>query len=382
MLTNSQGPGRDTPIADRRRAPVHVRALTIGVALIGAVAGLAATSAAAPGPEVAIFHAPAGAPPPAPAIKRALADGARREGIAWIDASAPADPPPETIARIRRGATAYAELRFEAAIADLDAAAIELAASGAIDLAPADISDLFLFRGLARVQLGDVRAWDDLVAAAAIDPSRVLDPQVFPPRAIESFARAVTAAQAAGRAALTITAPAGCAIAIDGAGAADGRAEVVRGPHYATARCPGYRPWGSRVIVDADRAIAPSLTVEAAPTDAELAIQLRTAGATAAIAIRIAGPVCTLRHLTADGRVVAQAAIALDQPRAVDAAVAAFVALAHPAAPVRATRWWRSPWLWGAAGAAVATAVLLPFALGGDGGAGAVTLRPTGLPTW
>ncbi|MCE9575925.1 MAG: hypothetical protein K8W52_22430, partial [Deltaproteobacteria bacterium] len=232
-----------------------MQAFPLGVALIGAVLGSAGVAMAAPAPEVAIFHAPALAPGATPAVKAALAAEARRDRIAWIDASTAAAAPADTIGRIRRGGTAYAELRFEAAIADLDAAATEVAASGAAGLAPADLSDLFLFRGLARTQLGDARAWDDLVASAAIDPSRVLDPQVFPPRAVESFARAVTAAQAAGKAALAITAPASCAITIDGALAADGKAEVMRGQHFATARCPGHLPWGSRVTVDSDKAI-------------------------------------------------------------------------------------------------------------------------------
>jgi hypothetical protein len=360
----------------------ELRALAVGIALMGAVTGVAADATAAP--AVAVFHQPSVAPAQADEVRDALAAEARRARIAWINASAPPTAPLATNERIRRGRAAYTELRFEAAIAELEAAATEAASTGAAGLAPADLSDLYLFRGLARVQLNDAHAWDDLVAAAALDPSRVLDPQVFPPRAVESFARAVQAAQAAGRATLAITAPVGCAITIDAAVAADGKAEVVRGQHFATARCPGQRPWGIRLTLDADRAVAPTLTVDAAPTDDELAIQIRAVGAAWGIAIEIAGApaVVTLRRLGVDGRVTDGAAITLDHPTAVAESVAALAALIQVPAPPRPQRWWRSPWLWGAAGAAVATAVLLPFALGSTSGASSVTLRPTGLPTW
>jgi hypothetical protein len=50
------------------------------------------------------------------------------------------------------------------------------------------------------------------------------------------------------------------------------------------------------------------------------------------------------------------------------------------AAPVA---WWRSPWLWAGVGAAVATAIVLPFALSSEDSSsgGQVVVRPTGW-TW
>jgi hypothetical protein len=206
--------------------------------LVGALAW-ATAAAAAPAADLVVFHAPSDAGPEVQAARDAMAGAARRRGAAWIDAS-PAPPVPlETAQEIRQATRDYDQLQFDAAIGELDRAAAELERSGGAGLDAAALGDLFLYRGLARVQTGDPRAWDDLVEAAALDPSRVLDPARFPPRAIADYTRAAVAAQAAPHATLTVRKPDDCVVAIDGATAAQGTAEVLAGRHFVAVRRPG-----------------------------------------------------------------------------------------------------------------------------------------------
>jgi hypothetical protein len=282
---------------------------------------------------------------------------------------------------VRQAIRDYDQLQFDTAIGELDRAAAQLDRTGGAGLDPTSLSDLFLYRGLARVQVGDARAWDDLVEAAALAPARALDPARFPPRAIETYTRAADAVRTSPRAKITVRAPSGCAIAIDAAGGS-GTAEVAGGRHFVAVRCAGHRPWGTAVT-----AASGEVTVEAqpeaevAPTDDELAIQARTANATAIVAISVTGtpPVALMRRIGGDGKVRDRASITLSGAHVADDAAAALDRLlAPPEVAVVQTHWYQRKWVWAAAGAAAVAAVLIPVIVFDvdDPGATRVVLQP------
>jgi hypothetical protein len=350
--------------------------LVVALAVASALAGVRAPVASASPVGVVAFRA-AGAPPAVAAARDAMAAEARRARVGWIDLTTPAQPVPTTAQTVRRGVEAYDGLRFDEAVAQLDRAAAEAAATGAAGLAAAALSDLFLYRGLARQQAGDeTGAWDDLVAAATIDGERVLDPVRFPPRAIEAFDRARAALAARPRWELAVDAPAPCAVEIDGA--ARRHATLAAGGHYVSVRCPDSVAWGERVMVDAARVVSPRLTALARPGDDEILVQARVVGGDAIIVdiVEVAGTrLARLRRLGVDGRELARASVGLDPPASAAGALAALLV-----GPAPSRRWTRSPWLWAGAGALVATAVLVPILLAQGGDQVDATVRPSGLP--
>jgi len=357
--------------------------------MIAAALAWAATAAAAPAADLVVFHAPDRAAGPAVnAVRDALAAVARRRGAAWIDASPTAPPPPATAQAIAEAQRAYDQLQFDAAVSALDRAAAELERTGAAGLDPRGLADLFLYRGLVRVQLGDARAWDDLVEAAALDPGRALDPARLPPRAIEAYGRAADAVRAAPRATLTVRVPdraTGCEIAIDAARATDGKAEVATGRHFVLVRCPGHQPWASAITTAAGAATVDAAPVrEAPPGDDELAIQARTAGAHALVAVSVSGApaIATLRRMGVDGKVDDRATVATGGAHAAEDAAAALDRLLAPPVTIAPERWYEKRWVWAAAGAGVAAAVLVPILLVDRGSPAATkaTLEPSGLP--
>ena len=71
--------------------------------------------------------------------------------------------------------------------------------------------------GLIRSLRKDPTAFDELAMGIVIDPTRTLDAGRFAPDVIENVERARTAVSGRPRATLTVDAPAGCTIAVDGA---------------------------------------------------------------------------------------------------------------------------------------------------------------------
>jgi len=354
--------------------------------------------AAEDAPGLVVFHAPADAPASVLAARDALAARARRAGVAWIDRSPAAAPAPEAPALHRRAVEAYEALRFDEAVSALDAAIAEAERSGAAGLSAAQLSDLFLYRGLTYTQRGDsTRAWDDLVRAAVLDPARVLDPLRFPTRAVEAFARARDRVRAEPRGDLVIAAPAGCDVIVDGASTSDGHVTLAYGDHFVRVTCAGQRPWGARIGVAApSTSFTPSLVADAAPAADDLRALARTRGARELIVVTAslspgAPPTLSMVRLdVASGKVAARASVALapggaatpDAEAAFERVLAPPIAVPAPA-PGERSRWWKSPWLWAGVGAAVATAIVLPIALSQSDGAssGDVTVQPSGW-TW
>jgi len=317
------------------------------------------------------FHGPAGA------ARDTTQARARDAGLAWIDLS-PAPPPPLTAAAsVRAGIDAYDELRWDDALAALDAAIAEVWRTGGADLGGAELSDVFLYRGLVSTQRGDTAtAWDDLVRAAALSPARTLDPLRFPTRAVEAFDRARAAVAKLARARVTVDAP-GCDAAIDGGAAAS--AEVPLGEHVVRVACPDRAPWGQRVVVAGDLTVTPPADdAGAPPDDAALAALAAAHGAVAVLAVIVTADLAAVRVVDARGEVTAVASVRLGEG---DLAAAIDRVLAPPEVVVvrPAQRpWWRSPWLWAGVGAAVTAAVLIPFAVSTDDSHDTIPLRPLG----
>ncbi|MCB9560761.1 MAG: hypothetical protein H6708_10180 [Kofleriaceae bacterium] len=340
------------------------------------------------GVDLVGFHGPATPGPAATAARDRLAARARAAGLAWLDLSPKPAPASDAAGRLRAGIDAYDELRWNDAHGALDDAAAEAWRTGAAGLTTAELADVFLYRALVDTQLGDAtHAWDDLVRAATIAPARTLDPLRFPTRAVEAFDRARTAAAALPRAVLAIDAP-GCASRIDGGEAA--RLEVIHGEHAVQVACPGRAPWGARVVVAGDLTVTPPPDDARPPDDAAWATVAAERGAAAVLAATVAddgaGATLVLRVVPAHGAPGRRTSIALTgddhDAAAIDAAVDRVLLAPVTGGPAAATPWWKSRWLWAAAGAAVTAAVIVPLTIGGDrSDGGTVTVRPTGWST-
>jgi hypothetical protein len=349
-----------------------LRWLVLALAITAVIVGPARAA-----PVVVVAFRSGEPPPPVRATRDALAAAARRGRVAWLDGTTvPPASRAEAAALLRAGIEAYDALRFDAAAEQLDRAAADAAAHGAAGLTPSALSDLFLYRGLARQQRGDeAGGWDDLVAAAVVDPTRALDPVRFPPRAIEAFERARAALATRSRAVLRVQAATTCAVRIDGLERR--QAELVAGAHYVRARCPDRVDWGERVVVDAPTQVIASGAPLTAISDEDLLVQARLLGGDAVIVDATAGapPLVTARRISADGRERARASATAGTP----AAAALLDELLAAPRPAR-SRWRSSPWVWAGAGALAASAVLVPLLLFGDDPELDATVRPSGLP--
>ncbi|HEU0032148.1 MAG TPA: hypothetical protein VFQ53_16050 [Kofleriaceae bacterium] len=312
------------------------------------LAACARLALAAPAAEVIVVWAPGASIGP---IQRT----AKQAGAAVIDRS-PAPPSASDLAPlVQRGIAAYDALKFDDSRATLELARDRADRTGAAGLSTAQLSDLFLYRGLVAAQGEDPsQAWDELVVAMVIGPTRVLDPARFPPRVIEQLERARKAVGERPRVPLRVDAPAGCTILVDGAPATE--APVIAGPHWVRVACADHTPWGTRVEVT-----APSTTLAARPTplappsDADVLVQARVSGARAVIVAEVRGDIATARLIGLDGRERDRRAVTVHGDLAPLAQT--IEAMLHPEA---APRWYRSKWAWAAGAAAIAAAVLIP----------------------
>jgi hypothetical protein len=342
---------------------------------------LAATAPvqAAPSADVVVAWSAA---PPGP-IGDAVADTAARAGASYVDASPEAVPLPDPRPLIKRGIAAYGSLEFDAALTALDAAAAIVDQTGAALVDAATLGDLFLHRALTHTQRGeDSRAWDDFIVAAGVDPTRVLDPAGFPPRAVERFAQARAQIAATPRGKVKLAGPAGCRVRIDGAATPGAEVELAFGRHWLDAACEGRAPVRHRLLVDRAAMDAPIAGAEIRPPDdAALLIQARSAAARAVIAVTIVARTAVVRRIGVDGKVQDRASVGLRGTPVADARSVALAVgrLLAPPAPEQGP-WYRARWVWAAAGAAAASAILIPLAARGDGSAPSVTVRPSGVP--
>ncbi|HEU5055881.1 MAG TPA: hypothetical protein VFU21_05130 [Kofleriaceae bacterium] len=338
------------------------------------------------GPPLIVFHAD-----PVDAVaertRAALAQAAERLGAALIDLSPVPEPAPSAPLLLRRAIEAYHDFRYADALASADAAVAEAARTGADGLSATDLSDLLIYRALAYTEQGDAaRAWDDFVRAAALDPSRKLDPVRFSPRVVETFGRAAKSVLAATPATLAIAAPDSCQVKVDGRDTSGQRAiTVMRGEHYLRVVCPRHERHGAVVLVAGERhQVAPALRPRQPATSAKARALARERGIRRAVWATVGRGLLTLElHAGTAARPRATTAVGVTGERAASAVAAALERLiAPPPAPVvvrtvAPTPWYRKPWLWGVAGAVVASAILIPFVID-SGSPGGFDVRPTG----
>lgn len=338
------------------------------VAVAVVVLGAARPSAAAPSADVVVVWAPGARVAP-------IEDVARRAGAAVIDRSPAANALPATAATLKRGIEAYDALRFDDAWNTLDEARALADRTGGAGLTQSQLADLFLYRGLVKIQQGELNAyWDELVTSVVIDPVRVLDPARFPPRVATELARVHQALTDRKRATLAVDAPPGCMTLIDGAAAsAVASAQPLVGSHWVYVTCADRAPWGTRVEVTGDQLVVARNPVLAPPTDDEVLIQARTVGAKAFVAVEIRSGVGTARLVGADGRERDRRSVRITGDlaplaRAVDQLLA----------PAATARWYDSRWVWAAGAAVLAAAIVVPLTAAAtrDSQPTTVTIKP------
>lgn len=324
--------------------------------LVAATLAFAAVSpraaGAAPAADVVVVWAPGARLAP-------IEEVARRVGAAVIDRSPVADAVPATASIVRRAIEAYDALRYDEAWTTLDEARALADRTGAAGLAQAQLADVFLYRGLVKIQQGELTAyWDELVTSVTIDPVRVLDPARFPPRVASELARVHQALVDRKRATLAVDAPPGCAVLIDGAAAsAVGSAQPLVGSHWVYVTCPDRAPWGTRVELTGDQLVVARNPALAPPTDDELLIQARTMAAQAFAAIEVRSGVGTVRLVGIDGRERDRRSVAIASSGDLTPLA---TALGELLAPVAKRHWYESRWAWAAGAAGVAAAILIP----------------------
>jgi hypothetical protein len=337
------------------------------------VAALAARAVAAPAADVVLVWAPGES-------ARAIGDVAKGRGAAVIDLSPPPPAVAETASFLQRGIAAYQAIKFTEAQAALDQARDLADKTGAAGLTNAQLSDLFLYRGLVRVAQGDeTGAWDELVTATVVHPTRTLDPDQYPPK-VTALLNSVQdeVLHKHPQAKLEIDAPEGCTIVVDGEPIA-GPVLRLTGPHWARVTCGSYEPWATRLdLTSLDAHVIASPKPYARPDDASLLVQARVAGARSFVAVEVGDNVALVRAIGIDGRERDRKSVAVHG----DLAPAAPLVDAMLAPPkIVAEHWYRSRWTWAAAAAVIAAAIAVPItaAIAGEGGVTSWTVKPTGF---
>ncbi len=349
--------------------------------LVAWVAATVSTASAAPAADIVVAWSPQ---PLGPTGER-LSEAAARAGAAYIDASPTADPLPDPRPLIRRGITAYGNLELEGAINSLDAAADLVDQTGAAGLDSTTLGDLFLYRALAHTTRGnDPKSWDDFVVVAGIQPTRVLDPAGFPPRVIDRFGQARAHVAALPRGTVTLASGARCRVRIDGVIVTASEVELPFGRHWVDATCEARTAVRRRLDVD-------RVTLEvkiagpqvAPPDDAALLVQARVASARALVIVFVQGRTALVRKLGIDGKERDRQTLALSGAGSDRSELAAALGrMLEAPRPGPREPWYQSRWVWGAAGVAIAGAILIPFAVRNSGSAPEVVVRPDGMPAW
>jgi hypothetical protein len=333
-----------------------------------AVFGFALEAAEAGGSPLFVFHGPAEPGVEESRARAALEGLAERLGTVLVDLSPSSEPPPRTTRHLARAIDAYLAFDYRGTLEHVAAGVTEVRRTGGHGLSSAEISDLFLYRGFALAELGDeAGAWEALVRAATLDPTRVLDPARFPPSAVSAFGRAKDAVVAGARAELVVSVDERCTVAVDGRQVRPRRpVELPAGEHLVRVECPGLAPYAELVTVAPPRTeLVPEIPMPAPPTPARAAELAGARGVHRALLALVtagdgAASTLTLVLVDAQGRPRGQVVSRLDR----DADVAALAErLLGPADAIvvdpgdaRTAGAKRRPWVWAIAGAAAAAA--------------------------
>ena len=344
-----------------RPAVVFVAALFV----VGAAGGASAVETR----PRAVYWQPYDGGAVAAAARRALERNLAARGIALVDGSdaPPASPP--LLPALDAAREDYRAFRFADAVTRLDALAAQVQAAGGGELDARQLSDLYLFRGLARSELGQAdAAWDDFARAAQLEPERLLDPARVSPRALAAFRRAAAEALALAPATIELL-PAGLRLRVDGRDLTP-PLTLAPGRHLVRAGAAGLLPWAGTIEVTASRQHIELPLVPQRPNAAQLDALAGSDHALRAVVVREEGG--WRLHLR-DGVRGFDAAIDADSAeRVVDLGLqrldAAPVARAAPPRKRRTLPWWGWTLIGGAAAAAIIVPVAVVFAPGSGGG--------------
>ena len=293
-----------------------------------------------------------------------------------IDTSPHPTATAQTAERVRAAIAAYNALQLQQAKDSLDRVRAEIDANGAAGLSPALLSDVFVYRGLARQKLGDDSGgFDDLVIAATLDPTRELDTLTFEPSAKKAFDRAKELVLERKTAKLTLEIPAGCTATLDAA-PYTGTVTKILGHHWARVTCADREPQGVHTELISDTTLPIQPPPYLPPSDSEILVQARTASARSVVVVEVHGNVGTARLVGLDGRERDRRTVTLagDLGPLADAVGALL-------APPPVHHWYHSKWAWVAGGAAAAAIILVPItaAIAGANGSPTATVK-AGVP--
>ncbi|HEX5060585.1 MAG TPA: hypothetical protein VFV99_14555 [Kofleriaceae bacterium] len=313
----------------------------------------------------------------APGLRTApVVQAARGAGAAILDRSPKPEGTATTAQLVQKGLDAFERLEFDQAWQQLDSARSEVDRTGAAGLTQAQLSDLFLYRGLIKTQQGDSNgAWEELIVANTVDATRELDPGRFPPKIIAEFERAQATVKNKGGAELTLTVPQGCRATVDATNVNVATAiPLIVGRHWVRVTCPDREPDGRRVELVGGKITLPITPPEfAAPTDTELLGQAQRSGARAFIVAEVRNNVATARLVGLDGKERDRKTVTIgtDLEPLADAVSALLTPRAH-------RPWYKSKWAWAVGGAVGAAAIVIPLTIFAtqDSGSPAFTARP------
>jgi len=239
----------------------------------------------------------------------------------------------------------------------LDGVRAELDANGAAGLSPALLSDVFVYRGLARGKLGDDSGgFDDLVIAATLDPTRELDTLTFEPSAKKAFDRAKELVLQRKTAKATLDIPAGCSATLDAA-PYTGPVPKILGHHWARVTCPDREAQGIHFELISDTSYSLQPPPYLPPSDSEILVQARVASARSVVVVEVHGNVGTARLVGLDGRERDRRTVTMAPGGDLGALADAVGDLL---APPPSRHWYESKWAWVAGGAAAAAIILVP----------------------
>ena len=312
------------------------------------VLALPAPAEAAPSADLVVVWAPGASVTP-------VSQAARGAGAAVMDRSPPRAGAANTLQVVQTGIDAFARGDLEQAWNVLEQARSDVDRDGAAGLTRAQLSDLFLYRGLIKTQQGDTNAaWEELLVANTIDPTRDLDPNRFPPNVRAEFERARDSVKKKERVEINVTSLDNCRVRVDGAPTM-GPIQAAVGRHWYQVTCPDRQPEGQRfeLTTPFKAKIEPAPFVP--PSDTELLEEARRSGARAFIVAEVHTNVATARLVGLDGRERDRRTVSIygDLGPLADAVAAL---LAPPP-----SHWYQSRWAWVAGGGLLAAAIAVPL---------------------
>jgi hypothetical protein len=321
---------------------------------------------------LAVYWQPPGHPPAGEAARAAFVDATGHLGAKPVDRQASAATVPSLVPPLQAAVSSYTDFHFAEAVTQLDELVRLIDARAGGDLDGRQLAAAFLYRGLSRLELGQAEtAWEDLVRAARLDPTRVLDPARFAPRVLGAWHRAVGEVAQLPRTELEVLAPPDAVVRIDGHPTA-ARSTVIAGPHFVAVEVEGFEPWAQVVAVaGAHERIEATLRAWRPPDGDQLLAWARESGAgqvlLGALERSGSGWRFVARLITvSDGKTVSDEAVLGAAP--LSSTIAALLSRLLPQNVTAATRppprahkqpWWVWALVGGAAAAAVAIAVPL-----------------------